>query len=100
MSVAMMMTYWRLPGLPIPYIRLVRQAPALSKCILLSTSVLVRGLMKDWVLSDSGDKWSVKLDTRDLGEHLDTTYQEEECYPCWSGSWVIGCCLSCYGFAS
>ena len=57
------------------YIRLVGQAPAPSKCILLSTSAVVRGLMKDWVLSDAGDKWSVKLDTRDLGGHLDTTYR-------------------------
>ena len=57
------------------YIRLVGQAPALSKCILLSTSVRVRGLMKDWVLSESGDKWTVKLDTRDLGGHLDTTFR-------------------------
>ena len=46
------------------YIRLVGQTPAPSKCVLLSTSWVVRGLMKDWVLSDSGDKWSVKLDVR------------------------------------
>ena len=29
--------------------------------------------MKDWVLSDGGDKWSVKFDVRDLrslGYHL------------------------------
>ena len=55
------------------YIRLVGQAPAPSKCILLSTSAEVRRLMKDWVLSDAGDRWSVKLDARDLGGHLDTT---------------------------
>ena len=24
--------------------------------------------MKDWILSDAGDKWTVKLGTRDLGE--------------------------------
>ena len=57
------------------YIRLVGQAPAPSKCILLSTSAVVRGLMKEWVLSEAGDKWSVKLNTRDLGEHLDTTHR-------------------------
>ena len=57
------------------YIRLVGQAPAPSKCILLSTSVVVRGLLRDWILSDTGDKWTVKLDTRDLGGHLDTTYR-------------------------
>ena len=54
-------------------IRLVCQTPAPSKCVLLSTSWVVRGLMKDWVLSDSGDTWSVELDVRDLGGHLDTT---------------------------
>ena len=31
--------------------------------------------MKNWVLSDAGDKWTVKLDVRDLGRHLDTTYR-------------------------
>ena len=32
--------------------------------------------MKDWVLSDSGDEWSVTLDVGDLGGHLDTTYRK------------------------
>ena len=36
------------------YIRLVGQAPAPSKCILLSTSAEIRGLMKGWVISDYG----------------------------------------------
>ena len=31
--------------------------------------------MKDWVLSDSGDQWSVTFDLRDLGGHLDTTFR-------------------------
>ena len=31
--------------------------------------------MKGWILSESGDRWSVKLDTRDLGGHLDTTFR-------------------------
>ena len=57
------------------YIRFVGQTPAPSKCVLLSTSAVVGGLMKNWVLSDAGDKWTVKLDVRDLGSHLDTTYQ-------------------------
>ena len=61
------MTCWRLLGFTNTYIRLIVQAPAPSKCILLSTSAVVRGLMKEWVLSDAGDKWSVKLDTRYLG---------------------------------
>ena len=31
--------------------------------------------MKDWVLSDGGDKCSVKLDVRDSGGHLETTFR-------------------------
>ena len=31
--------------------------------------------MKEWVLSQEGDKWSVKFDVRDLGELLDTTFR-------------------------
>ena len=27
------------------------------------------------MLTDEGDKWSVKLDVRDLGSHLDTTFR-------------------------
>ena len=55
------------------YVRLVGQEPAPSKCVLLSTSREVRKDMKDWVLSQDGDRWSVKFDVRDLGGHLDTT---------------------------
>ena len=57
------------------YIRLVGQELALSKCVLLSTSREVRKDMRDWVLSQEGDKWSVKYDVRDLGGHLDTTFR-------------------------
>ena len=56
------------------YVRLVGQKPAPSKCVLLSTSRMVRKGMKDWVLSQEGDRWSVKFDVRDLGGHLDTTF--------------------------
>ena len=52
------------------YVRLVGQEPASSKCVLLSTSRAVRKDMKDWVLHQEGDKWSVKFDVRDLGRHL------------------------------
>ena len=32
--------------------------------------------MKNWVLSQEGDKWSVKFDVQDLGRgHLDTTFR-------------------------
>ena len=57
------------------YVRLVGQELAPSKCVLLSTSRAVRSDMKDWVLSQEGDKWSVKFDVRDLGGHLDTTFR-------------------------
>ena len=57
------------------YVRLVGQEPAPSKCVLLSTSREVRRDMKDWVLSQDGDRWSVKFDVRDLGGHLDTTFR-------------------------
>ena len=56
------------------YVRLVGQEPAPSKCVLLSTSRAVRADMKDWILSQEGDKLSVKHDVRDLGCHLDTTF--------------------------
>ena len=29
--------------------------------------------MKCWAVSDTGDKWSVRIDVRDLGGHLDST---------------------------
>ena len=59
------------------YVRLVGQEPALpvSVSVLLSTSRVVRKEMKDWVLFQEGDRWSVKFDVRDLGGHLDTTYR-------------------------
>ena len=57
------------------YVRLVGQEPAPSKCVLLSTSREVRKDMKDWVLSQDGDRWTVRLDVRDLGGHLDTTFR-------------------------
>ena len=31
--------------------------------------------MKDWVLSQEGDRWSVKFEIRDSGRHLDTTFR-------------------------
>ena len=37
------------------YVRLVGQEPAPGKCVLLSTSRVVRSDMKDWVLSKEGD---------------------------------------------
>ena len=57
------------------YVRLVGQEPAPSKCVLLSTSRAVRKDMKERVLSQEGDRWSVKFDVRGLGGHLDTTFR-------------------------
>ena len=37
--------------------------------------------MKDWVLSEEGDKWSVKFDVWDLGGHLNAMV----CSPCFQG---------------
>ena len=50
-----------------------RLAP--SKCVFLSTSRVVRKDMRGWVVTDEGDRWTVKLDIRDLGGHLDTTFR-------------------------
>ena len=69
------------------YVRLVGQEPALSKCVLLSTSREVRKDMKGWVLSQEGDQWSVKFDVQDLGGHLDTTFRG------WSSTLAARVCL-------
>ena len=69
------------------YVRLVGQEPAPSKCILLSTSREVRRDMKNWVLSQEGDRWSVKFDVRDLGGHLGTTFRG------WSSTLAARVCL-------
>ena len=45
----------------------------------MSTSAVVRQEMKDWVISAQGERWTVKLDVRDLGGHLDTTYRAWGC---------------------
>ena len=66
------------------YDRLVGQEPAPSKCVLLSPSKAVRAEMRGWVLSDEGHRWTVKLDVRDLGGHLDTTLRE------WSSTLSLG----------
>ena len=49
------------------YVRLVGQEPAPCKCVLISTSKMVRNDMRDWVLSQEGDRRSLQLDVRDLG---------------------------------
>ena len=57
------------------YVRLVGQEPAPGKCVLMSTSTPVRKDMRDLLLSHEDDKWTVKLDVRDFGGHLDTTFR-------------------------
>ena len=47
--------------------------------ILMSNSAVVRKDMKSWFISEQGDKRSVKLDVRDLGDHLDTTCRAWGC---------------------
>ena len=31
--------------------------------------------MRDWIVTAEDDRWSVRLDVRDLGRHLDTTFR-------------------------
>ena len=45
----------------------------------MSTSAAVRKDMKGWLIPDDGDRWSVKLDVRDLGQHLDVTCRSWGC---------------------
>ena len=56
-------------------VRLVGQESVPSKCVLGSTSRIVRKDKRVWVVTDDGDGWTVKLDVRDLGGHLDTTFR-------------------------
>ena len=53
---------------------LVGQELAPGKCFLLNTRA-VRKEMKDWVLSQEGDQWSVRFDVRDLGGRLYATFR-------------------------
>ena len=53
------------------------------------TSKVVRGGVRNWVLSEDGDKWTVKMDVRDLERHLDTTRRGLVC-TCSSGYFSVG----------
>ena len=57
------------------YVRVVGQEPAPSKCVLMNTSRAVRSDMRRWVVTDEGDRWSVKLDVQNLGGHLYSTFR-------------------------
>ena len=72
----------RFDDVPISQDAVACQKERIQIVVLLASRALVRGfeylllainLMRNWVLSTSGDKWSVKLDVRDLGGHMDTT---------------------------
>ena len=54
---------------------LVGQEPAPSKCVLMSTSRAVRNDMRGWAVTNGSDRWSAKLDVRDLGGHQKTTFR-------------------------
>ena len=68
------------------YVRLVSQEPAPCKCVLLSTSRDVRKDMGAWVLSQEGDRWSVKYDVRDLGRSFGYHLSRLVCHLSCSGS--------------
>ena len=55
------------------YTRAVGQEASPGKCVLLSTSKVVRRNMKKWSISAGDRSWGTKLDVRDLGGHLDIT---------------------------
>ena len=52
------------------------QEPAPSKCVIMSTSRVVRKDIRVWVFTHEGDRWTVKLDVRVLGGHLHTTFRD------------------------
>ena len=48
---------------------MVGQENAPAKGVLISTSNATRADMKNWILSELGDKWTVTVDGRGLGGH-------------------------------
>ena len=42
--------------------------------------------MSNWIISDEGEEWSVKLDVRDLRGHLDSTQRQRASTP---AAWVV-----------
>ena len=57
----------------VSYVKVVGQEASPSKCVLLSTSKAARRRMLAWRNENVGCFWSLKLDVRDLGGHLDVT---------------------------
>ena len=52
------------------HVMLVGQEPAVSKCVLMSTSKSVRNDMRGRIVTDEGVKWSVKLVVVGVGRLL------------------------------
>ena len=55
------------------YVRLVVQGLAPRKCVVLGTSREVGKDFHFWVLSGTGERWTVKFDVRDLDGNIDTS---------------------------
>ena len=66
------------------YVRLVGQEPAPCKCVLISTSKMVRNDMRDWVLSQEGDRRSLHWMYEILGSSW-YHFSWLVCYSCCSG---------------
>ena len=49
-----------------------KRLPPRNVCLLVH-SKMVRDSMKGWVIGDGGHRWTIQLDVRDLGGHLDAT---------------------------
>ena len=60
-------------GFTVQYVRSVGQDVSPGKCVLLSSSKVVRTSMKLLDVSGDGRPWTVELNVRDLGGHLDFT---------------------------
>ena len=70
-SLEILTCYCVLFGLPLAMFGwLVRSLLPVNVCVLSSTSRAVIKDMKDWVLSQEGDRWSVNFDVQDLGGSL------------------------------
>ena len=76
--------------LTMAYIRLVGQTPAPKNCVLLSTSSVVRALMKDCGLPECGDMWD--------GQAGHSGFWVEGFHTCWTGEiprLPVGLVLDC-----
>ena len=58
----------------LPWCRYLHEMPEVTPQ-LYAENFQVQKEMRNWLISDDGDRWSVKLDVRDLGGHLDATYR-------------------------